>query len=77
MDLGRSIDDELIFAIDLAIEFDLAMETLNASMERESISTSQMEGAKNFTPLQIAQKVLTNPQITTLKPFDKFHCPRD
>jgi hypothetical protein len=54
MDLGCSIDDGLIFDIDLATKFDLAMETLNPSMEGESISTSQMEGAQNSTPLQIA-----------------------
>lgn len=56
MDLSP-IDNELIFAIDLAIEFDLAMETLNPSMEGESTSTFQMEGAQNSTPLQIAQRV--------------------
>jgi hypothetical protein len=54
MDLGHSIDDELIFAIDLVIEFDSAMETSNPSMEGESALTSQMEGAQNSTPLQIA-----------------------
>jgi hypothetical protein len=31
---------------------DMAMETLNPSMEGESTLTSLMEGAQNFTPLQ-------------------------
>jgi chemotaxis protein CheY-P-specific phosphatase CheC len=46
MYLGRWIDDGLIFAIDLATKLDLAMETLNTSMERKCTSMSQMEGAQ-------------------------------
>jgi len=56
---------------------DVAIETSNPSMEKKNVSTSQVEGAKNFTPLQTTKRVLTNPQITTLEPFDMFHCPKD
>jgi hypothetical protein len=60
---------------------DVAMETPNPSMEGEFASMLQMERAQNFTPpptpLQTAQRVLINPQITMFEPFDKFHCPRD
>jgi hypothetical protein len=31
---------------------DVAMETLNPSMEKKFVSMSQVEGAQNFTPLQ-------------------------
>ncbi len=31
---------------------DVAMETLNPSMEGKFVLTSQVEGARNFTPLQ-------------------------
>jgi hypothetical protein len=56
---------------------DVAMETPNPSMEGKFTSTSQVKGVQIFTPLQIVLKVLTNSQITTFKPFDKFHCLRD
>jgi hypothetical protein len=56
---------------------DVAMETLNLSMEGEFILTSQMEGARNFTSLQIAKRLIIYPQITTFEPFDKFHCSKD
>jgi hypothetical protein len=49
---------------------DVAMETPNPSMEGESISMFQMKGVRTFTPLQIALKVVIDPQITTLKPFN-------
>ncbi len=56
---------------------DVAMEMPNPSMEGKSISTFQVEGAHTFTPLQIAKRVLTDPQITTFKLFDRFHCLKD
>jgi hypothetical protein len=56
---------------------DVAMETWNLLVEGEFDLMFQVEGVQNFTPLQIAQKVLIDPQITTFKPFDRFHCPRD
>jgi hypothetical protein len=59
------------------IEFDLAMEMSNPSMEGKYVSMYELEGAQNSTPLQIAQRVLTNPQITTLEPFGRFYCPKD
>jgi hypothetical protein len=31
---------------------DVAMETLNPSVEREYVLTSRVEGAQNFTPLK-------------------------
>jgi hypothetical protein len=40
---------------------DVAIETSNLSMERESISTFQMEGVRIYTPLIIAQRVLIDP----------------
>jgi len=40
------------------------METSNPSLEGKYALTSQVEGAQNSTPAQIAQRVLTNPQTT-------------
>jgi len=44
MDLSHSIDNGLIFAIDLA------METSNPSLEGKYALTSQVGGAQNSTP---------------------------
>jgi hypothetical protein len=35
------------------------------------------KGSKFLPPLQTTQRVVIDPQITTLEPFDMFHCPRD
>jgi hypothetical protein len=55
---------------------DVAIKTLNPLVEGEYVSMFQMEGVRNFTPLQIVQ-IVTNPQITTFEPFDNFHCLKD
>jgi hypothetical protein len=56
---------------------DVAMEMPNPSMEGKFVLMSQVKGAQNFTPLQIAQRVSIDPQITTFEPFNKFNCSRD
>jgi hypothetical protein len=37
----------------------------------------QMEGDRIYTLPTIARKFLIDPQITSLKAFDEFHCPKD
>ncbi len=54
----------------------VAIETLNLSMERKFASTFQMEGVQIYTQLQIEQKVLIDPQIMMHEPFDESHYKR-
>ncbi len=56
---------------------DATIETPNLMVEWKFALTFQVEVAQFFTPLQTTHKVLIDPQITTLQPFDKFHCPKD
>jgi hypothetical protein len=46
-------------------------------MEREYALTFPMEGVPIYTHLQIAHRVLIDPQIMVPKPFNKSHYKRD
>lgn len=50
---------------------------LNLLVEKKYASTFPMEGVPIYTHLQIAHKVLIDPQIMMPKPFNKSHCKRD
>jgi hypothetical protein len=56
---------------------DVAIETSNLSVEKKIVSTFQMEGVQIYTLLTIAHRVLIDPQITSFKSFNMFHCLKD
>ncbi len=55
---------------------DMAIEMLNPFVEGKFVSTSQVERVQIYT-LPTYNKVLIDPQIIALEPFDGFHFSKD
>jgi hypothetical protein len=53
------------------------MGTLNPLVEGNLLQYLKWKVLEISPPLQIAQKVIINPQIKIFEPFDRFHCLMD